>query len=450
MRIALPTALFEACNEWYSRELQTADLEFVLVQRKRVMKQFIWVSIGRAAAAVLQAVVLALVARAVTPAEFGLLGVFLGFATVAQTVIDMGVATFIIRERASKPESGDIALAMRFNWFTSILLSVLTAAAIAITAFVATYEWLFLLPLAVWIGAERNADARISIALADGDAKINVINLVGRRLLATGILVALVSLGTDGLLAYSSALAVAAVVSSIFANGYVRKRVSPRSGSSYRELLRRSRPYWIHSVATQSRNLDSALVGAAAGATAAGYYTAGSRLTNPLRILPYSLANVLLPEASRAYTQGRSLRSAYLMAGGMGAVLAVVYLALIPLMPWLIPIVLGADYVGAIVVIQIVLVGFPFAAGVSLVHALLQAMGRKSVVATSSTIFAALTLASVWFAALEWGAVGAAVAMSITTFLQFLYLLIWLVIVTLRRRRGQLLGGEELEPNIDV
>lgn len=412
-----------------------------MIQRRRVMRQFIWVSLGRAVAAILQAVVLALVARAVTPAEFGLLGIFLGFATVAQTAIDMGVATFIIRERAARPDSGDIALAMRFNWFTSILLSVMTAATIVVTALVGSDAWLLLLPLAIWIGAERNADARISIALADGDAKINVINLVGRRVLATGIILVLVTLGTDGLLAYSLALAIAAVVSSVFANGYVRKRVAPRSESTYAELLRRSRPYWIHSVATQSRNLDSALVGAAAGATAAGYFTAGSRLTNPLRILPYSLANVLLPEASRAYAQGRSLRPAYLMAGGMGVVLAIAYLALIPLMPWLIPAVLGADYLGAVAVIQVVLLGFPFAAGVSLIHALLQAMGRKRLVATSSTIFAVLTLAGVWIAALEWGAIGAAVAMSITTALQCMYLFFWLLLLTLRRRRGRNTDG---------
>lgn len=414
------------------------------MRRKKIASQFAWVSMGRVVAAVLQALILALVARSVTPAEFGILGVFLGIATVAQTVIDMGVATFIIRERAARPDSGEIALAMRFNSFTSICLVVLTAVAITVAGVGISSAWWLLLPLAIWIGSERNADARISIALADGDAKINVANLVGRRLLATALLLALVSLGVDGLLSYAVALALAAALSSVFANSYVRKRVAPRSDTTYRELLRKSRPYWIHSVATQSKNLDSALVAAGAGAAAAGFYTAGSRLTNPLRILPYSLASVLLPEATRAHANGRTLRPAYVLAGAMGVGLSVVYLALVPVAPWLVVTVLGPAYEGAVGVIQIVLLGFPFAAGISLVHVLLQAVGRKGIVAVSSTIFAVVTLASVWLAAVLWGAIGAAIALSVSTAAQFAYLIAWLVVVSVRRKAAPT-GAPEAE-----
>ena len=354
----------------------------------------------------------------------------------------MGVATFIIRERSARPDSGDIALAMRFNWYSSLALCGLTAVTLAVVALTVSPVWWLILPLAIWIGAERNADARISIALADGDAKINVLNLVGRRLLATAVLVVLVWGGVDGILAYSVALAIAAVLSSVFANMYVRTRVSARSQSTYGELLRKSRPFWIHSVATQSRNLDSAIVGAVAGATAAGYYTAGSRLTNPLRILPYSLASVILPEATRAHVGGGSLRTAYFLTGAMGAILTVVYLALIPFVPWLVVTVLGDDYAGAIAVIQIVLLGFPFAAGVSLVHALLQAIGRKGVVATSSTVFAVVSLLSIGIAATFWGSVGAAIALSASTVAQFFYLLIWFVVVSMLTKRGGQLSSD--------
>lgn len=416
--------------------------------RRRVVRQFAWVSAGRVVAALLQAVVLALVARAVSPTEFGFLGVFLGLAAVAQTFTEMGIATFIIRERAANPQSGDIAVAMRFNTFSSAVLSVLTGIVLLIAGFAAATEWLYLLPLAIWIGAERNADARISIALADGDARINVSNLVGRRALATVILLGLIVAGVDGLLSYSIALAIAAVLSSVFANRYVRERVSPRSGSSFRSVLAESRAYWIHSVATQARNLDVPVVSAVAGATAAGFYSAGSRLTNPLRILPYSLASVLLPEATRAHRSGRSLRPSLVLAGAMGLGVTLLYIALIPLTPWLVQTVLGSQYLGAIAVVQVVLLGMPFAAGVTLAHVILQAIGRKSVVAASSTIFTILTLASVLVAAFLGGALGAAYAMSGVTALQFIYLTIW-AIVSLNRPQSLSEDDPDLDPELE-
>jgi O-antigen/teichoic acid export membrane protein len=308
--------------------------------------------------------------------------------------------------------------------------------------FLVSPAWFLLLPLSIWIGAERNADARISIALADGDAWINVSNLVGRRLLATAMLIGLVSLGVDGIFAYSIALAIAAAGSSVFANVYVRARVTPR-GVGYGEVLAKSRPYWVHSVATQSRNLDATIVGAVAGATAAGLYSAGSRLTNPLSILPYSLATVLLPEATRAHAAGRSLRPSVLLAATMVSVATALYLTLIPLTPWLVSSVLGAAYEGSVVIIQIVLIGFPFAAGTSLVHALLQAIGRKNVVAASSTIFATLTLVGAMVGALLTGAVGAAIALSAVTATQFVYLLVWLIASLRRAGRRTDLSGDE-------
>lgn len=415
--------------------------------RRRVVRQFAWVSGGRVVAAVLQALVLALVARSVTPAEFGVLGIFLGLAAVAQTAVDMGVGTFIIRERAARPDSGEIAVAMRFNNYSSSLLSVLCAIALVLLGALVSPIWWFLLPLAVWIGAERNADARISIALADGDAKINVTNLVGRRLLAVLILLVLVGVGLDGLLAYAVALAIAALISSIYANGYVRRRVAPASSSSYRAVLARSRAFWIHSLATQARNLDVPIVGSVAGATAAGYYSAGSRLTNPLRILPYSLASVLLPEATRAFRAGRSLKPSLGLAGIMVAGVSLLYVVLIPLTPWLVDVVLGVAYSGSVVVIQIVLAGMPFAAGVSLAHALLQALGRKSLVAASSTMFTASTLVAVFLAAVVAGAVGAAIALSAATAVQCLYLVAWLAVSIWHPRPPE---PEEEEPETEV
>lgn len=412
-------------------------------RRNRLVGQFLWVSTGRLVAALLQALALVLVARAVSPAEFGVLSAFLGIATVAQTAIDLGVSTFIIRERAANPTSGRIAVALRLNWVTSAALMVITGAVLVALGITLNSQFLLVLPLAIWIGMERNADARLSIVLADGDAKINVANLLARRTAAVGLFVAAERTGLDPLLAFTLATALAAAGSSVFANLYVRRRVSPASDDSFRHIVRNSYPYWVHSLATQARNLDVPLVGVFAGAAQAGFYSSGSRLTNPLRILPYSLANVLMPEATRRHKVGGSFRGLLLLSAVMVAAVSVLYAVIFILTPWFTTWALGPEYLPAIPTIQIVVAGLPFAAAVSLLHALLQSLGRKHLVATTSTMFAIALLVSVSILAALYGANGAAIALSATVACQSIYLSVWLT-VALRRRNHD--PGNEIKP----
>lgn len=385
---------------------------------KRLFSQVAWVSLGRLGAALLQSLSLILAVRLVSPAEFGLLAGVLGLATVSQAAIDMGVATFISRERAADPQSGAIATALRFNAITSLTLSGIVVIALTIAGVLIDGTYYLMIPLAFWVSAERNADARLSVVFADGDAKINVLNLLARRTLLIALFGSMAALRVEPILAFSIASAVAALLSSLFANLYVRRRVTTPPSITYRQLLRQSWPYWIHSLATQARNLDVVLLTLVSTAVQAGYYSSASRLTNPLTLLTSSLASVMLPSASRASASSRSIRPLIRVAAIVVGVMTVIYAAIFFVAPPLVPLILTPEYAPAIPVIQVVIAGLPFAAAASLLASLLQGINYKHFVATTSTVVTVICLTMIIVGAALWGAFGAGVALSLTVFLQ--------------------------------
>lgn len=384
-----------------------------MANSKRIAGQFAWASASRVGAALLQALLFVLAARAVPPAEFGLLAAMLGVTTLLQTVFDMGVQTFTTRERAARGDVGAIATALRFNARTSLLLAVVACAIIGGAAILLDPAFALMLPLAVWVSAERTADVRLTISFADGDVRGNAINLLSRRALAILLFLLLVAGSVEPLLSYSLAVAIAAIGSSIFANFYVRGRVTAVADMTYRELMRASWPYWLNSVATQARNLDSAITAGFAGAAEAGFFSVASRLTSPLRILPTTLSSVLLPNAARSDGSRKETSSLLRLAAVAWSATTALYIALIIAAPWFVPLLLGADYSGSVLAVQIVVAGLPFAALISLLSSILQGHGRKHFVATVATVSVIACLAMVAVGASAWGAEGAAAALTV-------------------------------------
>ena len=135
-------------------------------------------SSGRIIAAVLQSVSLVLVSRLLPVSEFGHLATFLGVTTLAQVVLDFGVGSLVTRERAAKPDNPVVAAALRFTNVSSLGLSATLLIGLTGAALLFSDAYWQMLPLAVWAAAERNADTRLSVAFADGDVQINVINLL--------------------------------------------------------------------------------------------------------------------------------------------------------------------------------------------------------------------------------------------------------------------------------
>ena len=386
---------------------------------KRVLaRQFAWVSSGRILAALLQTASLVLVSRLLPVSDFGYLATFLGVTSLAQVVLDFGVGTLVSRERAAKPDNPVVAAALRFTnvssvGLTALLLLGLTGAAL----FISEAYWQ-MLPLAVWAAAERNADTRLAVAFADGDVQINVINLLARRTAALGLFVAATALGVLPILAFSVSSALAAIGSATFAQRWVRRRVVPSREIGFSEVVRRARPYWVTAISTQARNLDVVVVSALAGATQAGLYLTGSRLMNPLRILPASLATILLPASARTQNSAHDLRSMVRLTVAVVAGMSVLYAAFWLAVPTFVDQALGSAYVDATPVIRIIVAGLPVAATCSMLNSILQGRGRGKDVALAASSTTVACLLGVALISPFYGAIGAATALSLSFVVQ--------------------------------
>jgi O-antigen/teichoic acid export membrane protein len=390
--------------------------------RRVLARQLVWVVLGRITAAALQAALFVLAARALAVDDFGHLMAFVGVVTLAQVVIDCGVQTFIARERAARPDSGAVATALNFTKLSSGVMVALLAAGLCVAAIWIDGSYWQMLPLAVWAAGERNADMRLAVTFSDGHISPSLLNLVGRRAFSIVAFATALALGVAAILAFSAACAVAALGSAVSANVLVRRRVTAKPSIGYRELLRASVHYWVTNIAGQARNLDVVLVSAFAGAGQAGLYSSGSRLVNPLQILPSSLAAVLLPASARTARSRAVLARLLLLAGAVVAGLTVVYAAIFAATPQVIDLALGERYAGATDVIRIILVGLPFGSAAAMLQALLLGRDQGRAVAVSSTVATVACLLGVVTIAPSGGANGAAAALSASFALQALLL----------------------------
>jgi O-antigen/teichoic acid export membrane protein len=383
----------------------------------RIGRQFAWLSAGRVVAALLQAVMMLLLLRSVSPAEFGFFAAAYGVITVPQVLFDAGLPSLVVRERARDRNSGLSTSALRLvNILAAVMAVLLTSIAVVLAVTVSTAFWL-LVPLGLWGAAERSADAWLLVAVADGDSRVNVLTLVLRRIANLALFLGFTALTPiDPVLALSLSLAAAASGSWLLARWYVLPRLAPAVVISRRDLIALSYPYWIDSVATQARNLDAAITGLVASPMQAGFYAAAARLTGPLRILPYSLATVLLPATARktARTVGPVLKLVFLATLAFG----LFYAVLILLLPWAVPVVLGPAYSGAVLTLQITAGALVFSAAASMLDPVLQGLGMPHFVAANSIVTTVTCLIGVSIGATYGGAAGAALGLGFSYFVQ--------------------------------
>jgi O-antigen/teichoic acid export membrane protein len=380
-----------------------------------VKRQFIWVAGGRILAAVLQAAILVALARSTDPATFGFFSAVFGVGVVVQNAFDLGLGTFIVRERAHDPRSPKVARALLLSNVSSIAMGAFATALLVVLGVVTPLGFVAFLPLGLAMAAERNADVRLGVALADGDARVNTVNLVGRRLGTIVVFFVLLgAAGFDPVLAFGVAALASGAVSAIAAHRYIARHVDrAASVASVRETITAAWPFYMNSLATQLRNLDSTVVTALTGPAQGGLYAAAARLTGPLRILPTSLAAVLLPRAARvAESEGR--RAVLAMTVKVVVVMAAFYALLVLAMPTALPVVLGDAYRPSVAAVQIVLGGLVFAAAASLLTSSLQGWGDARYVAAVSAVTTALCLAGVAFGAVWDGSTGAAVGLALS------------------------------------
>lgn len=394
-----------------------------------IAKQFSWILVGRLSGALLQAASIALLARWTGPQQFGLFATAYGVAILVQSVADLGFSSYIVRQRALDPLSGRIrgvlTVAGRVN---TLLAGVLGAASIVATSLDRSYFWL--VPLALWVALDRQAELWLSIPLADGETWQNATSLIFRRTIAMGLLLLATLDNTDPLTLYTTGLALGSGIAAVATFRRNVNVLAPTVRVSLRYAIRESKLYYSNSVANQLRNLDTLLVSLLLTPAAAGLYAAASRLTSPLRIIPTSFATVLMPAVTKRARGGPTPIRKQLIV--ILSVTTAMYAILAVLLPALVPMLLGPSYDGARTIIAVVCIGLIFASLASQINSILQGTGALGVVSKISWASTLYCLVSMVPLGLWQGVTGAGIALSSSFVVQVTAQLIYL------RRGGRL------------
>jgi O-antigen/teichoic acid export membrane protein len=376
----------------------------------RFARQFTAVLSGYVGSAIIRAVALVLLARLALPDDFGFFSSVAAAIVIAQAMTDLGLAKLILREHSARVDHALVSAALRTNSRLSALLALLLTIMLLGAGLTADSRFFYLLPLAVAAAAEKNADTFLSIALANQQASVNTTNIIVRRTLSLLVFVSATSLGLDPLFAFSAGEMLAALVSAVLARRYASSRVQPATSVPFRAGL----PFWLNSMAVQARNFDVLMTSAVSGTTQAGFYASATRLTGPLQLVASAAATVLLPFATRSTARLRMVHASLVFL----AVTSIAYISLALLVPYVVPLVLGDAYVPSILVIQIVLIGLPFASLTALLTSALQGWGLARMAAVVAIGFTIVCLAGVFSGASLNGAVGASIGLTIAYVLQ--------------------------------
>jgi O-antigen/teichoic acid export membrane protein len=388
---------------------------FGRIRHSRLARQFATLLGGRFVAAGIQAVSIYFLAHWSNVADFGMLASALGIAVTSQAIGDAGATTYIVRETAAHGVNRKVAYAELLSRLTTGAIALVGCAAVLYLYLTSGNGYLALLPMAGWIVADRSSDVRSAIARGLGDVRIGTSNVVLRRFAQLALFVLAHHFGITPPWAYSFGLLFGSV---LILGAMWGKLPKPPSVLIRKQPLKhaffRCRPYWIHSAATQLRNVDTAIVAALSGTTQAAYYGVGARLMTPLRMVPATLGTALLPHLVK---RGGSSHKDVASGSALAVAISLPYLVLIIGAPWAVEY-LGPKYTGATLPLQIMCAGLAGSSFISIFNAILQAHGLAQSTARISIITALLLLALVSTGSFLQGATGAAIGFMAATFIQ--------------------------------
>lgn len=372
-------------------------------------KQYVLLVATRAMSAVLFAIQLALVARSSTIAEFGVLGVGMSIAMFTNSMTDLGLPSFLARERA-RGRQDRVSAGLRLSRSTSGILLLVALTGCAVLMARGLTPWPLTL-LAVSTCLDRHTDATVSTSLADRRVWVVPSSLLLRRVSTLVVYGALtVFTETPAVSSLCLSLTVAGVIGVMHAEAWSYRHCA-RVDSGHVPLARELWPFAVASMTTAVRTLDTAVVGLVAGSIQGGLYSAAARLLNPLWLLSGSLTQILVPASARGAPEG-GLRFARKIVA-LHCALAVCCVLLAVVSAPLVEMVFGSEYRAAAPILAVGLLAFPFVALSSSLAAILQGLQQERFVATNGGLFAVILLPATALGAHLGDGVGVAISIGI-------------------------------------
>jgi O-antigen/teichoic acid export membrane protein len=363
---------------------------------------------SRLGGALAQAVMLLVLARGVSPSEFGQLSSITGVTILVVVVSDFGMSGYLLREVSALRHSSVQKLTVLI---VSTAPLTCLAAVVAGLALDSTVAFASIVAIALWGFSERYAELELAHLLGSGrTATASALSLM-RRVVPACCFFALLQVCAPAL-AYSLALCIGgSLAASAFAPAFL-PHFRPGGIGPARALSAAwtSRSFLVPAIAAQSRELETPLVQLLAGATQAGHYGVGFRMARPISLVGTSIAQANVPVIAK---NGRKayVRTRKIVAVSMGiAALCLVGLSwfVADLLAWG----LGDDYRAAGGPALLLVAAMLFGAASEILSAGLQALDDERFVSRVAAAFLGANLVSAGLGAMLFGADGAAVAVA--------------------------------------
>jgi O-antigen/teichoic acid export membrane protein len=383
----------------------------------------VWVAWGSGAVAVLRVVVLVLLTRLLTPADFGIVGAALTVIGFTLTFSLLGVGPALVQRPVLEPRHISTAFfaSTGFGLLAGVLVWLLAP---AIAAF---FRMDGLVPVvrALAVTFPVTGASTVSENLLQRDLRFRLLS--NTELLSYGVGYGLVGV-VLALLGWGVwALVTAQVMQTVFRAAMMMRAapplVHPRPNwASFRELMdygvgqSAARIAWV--LANQADNL---IVGRWLGAVALGLYSRAYQLMAVPSGLPGNvLDKVLFPTMARVQDDPRRLASAYLQGTAFVALVTLpAGVVMAVLAPELVAAVFGSRWEGIVPPFQVLALGMMFRTGFRMSDSLSRATGRVYRRAWRQVVYAGLVFLGAWVGRYQ-GLTGVAVGVLVALFLNYL------------------------------
>ncbi|MEL6614763.1 MAG: lipopolysaccharide biosynthesis protein [Bacteroidota bacterium] len=363
--------------------------------RGRTLSGVLWMSVDRLLLFGVAAVVTAVLARLLPPADFGVVGAALVAVEIVSQIVNAAVTPALV-QRAEATRAHFSAAFWLSVGLSAVLYGAVWTASPLVAGFFEMPALLSILPalalLFVFDGVSAVARARQQRALAFREVVIirAVADVVGLGAVSIGM--ALAGYGVWALVGGRLAQSVLRAV------GFLARFPHPvrgARGSALRDIVRFGGGITLQGALNSlARQGDALIIGRLLGANALGLYNRSYKMMAlPAGFLAESFNGVLFPVMAQVQDRRESLHNALVRTTALLALLLLPLTGVASVLAQeVVLVVLGPDWRGAIGALQILALGMFFRAGYKTGMAVLKARGRVYLAAWLQGIYAVLVV----------------------------------------------------------
>ncbi len=389
---------------------------------RRVIGGLAWSSSGAVARGLVQVAVLGVMARLLTPDDFGLISAALVIVSFGTIFTQLGVGQALVQRVELSQAHVRVALTLSLLFGVSATLFAFTSASLvagffrmpALTSVLQALSIIFIIKGAGTVAESlllRSLKFKL-LAMIDG-----VSYIVGYGFI--GVVFAWLEYGPWALVAANIGQSVVATLTTMIAHKHSWRPLLTRRLAT--ELLAFGGGVTVGQIANQcAAQADNVVVGRWLGAEALGIYSrAYQLLVMPAALFGQVLGKVMFPALAKHQKDYGKLERVYKKA------CALIALAILPLSAFaivfaseIIDILLGRAWKGVVTPFQILILGLFFRTGYKLSEPLIKATGNVTVLASRQIGFAFVTLAFTFLGSLG-GVTGVALGVSLAAAVHF-------------------------------